>query len=670
MQVASSQNKDEAKTRKAGLPVSITVKSRGFPRANFEDGKDLPSTGAGNQSPVSQKLLTSADFDSDGTADLITVDISGTIRFYRGNVDSIYPNSTEAAARKATATFTDAAFFQNSKIAILPISPDYFESGDFNADGYQDIVAAGTGGNSLYFLAGNGRGNLSQPNEIALDGSITSLTSGEIGRPDGQTDVAVVTGSKLLLFERPEGAFSGPPETIKLKAPADIIVVGQLNDDGFGDVVTAGGSRLTIVYGRGKASPWDKIEGSGIVRPIPTTDSVSMPFRIAGLEIGYFTEKRGQSLAVLTSGGEIRTLASPVAAPKPGAFKASQIGELTGPVPKADTRSFKEYRKYVESVVPVTDEIDALGLYEAVPPGTTSLEKHLADQNKKRAEALGKLSPDERVARQTGEKVEADDAKRRTREGFLRAISPAGSELLSRWTVRTMAQDPRLASSAGSFSKTKLIKVRVSDSGRDELAFLDTASSQIHLLIHENPKRGVNRPHAEIVSLDSASTPIALIPMRLNADAVSDLVVLREGAETPSVVMTAPSATFVVTTVDDEDDGSCGSSCSLREAIDAANSSVGVDTISFSIGTGTQTLAPLTDLPTIEFGVTIDGTTQPGFGGIPLIEINGDSGEDGDNGLSVNAANCSIRGLAANEFRRDRTRSGWTEYWRIRHHHF
>ncbi len=73
--------------------------------------------------------------------------------------------------------------------------------------------------------------------------------------------------------------------------------------------------------------------------------------------------------------------------------------------------------------------------------------------------------------------------------------------------------------------------------------------------------------------------------------------------------------TFVVTTTADSGPGS------LRQAILDARISFG-NTITFSIGTGVKTIRPLTELPEI-FGVTVDGTTQPGYAGTPLIEIDG-----------------------------------------------
>src|SRR6185312_1714267 len=63
---------------------------------------------------------------------------------------------------------------------------------------------------------------------------------------------------------------------------------------------------------------------------------------------------------------------------------------------------------------------------------------------------------------------------------------------------------------------------------------------------------------------------------------------------------------------------------SLRQAILDVNANSGTDVITFDIpGTGTQTIQPLSPLPWITNAVTIDGWSQPGFAGTPLIEING-----------------------------------------------
>src|SRR5438309_6942945 len=77
-------------------------------------------------------------------------------------------------------------------------------------------------------------------------------------------------------------------------------------------------------------------------------------------------------------------------------------------------------------------------------------------------------------------------------------------------------------------------------------------------------------------------------------------------------------STFTVTSTTDSGAGS------LRQAILDANANAGADTIAFSIGGGgLQTITLASSLPAITDTVTLDGTTQPGFSGTPLIVLSG-----------------------------------------------
>jgi CSLREA domain-containing protein len=118
------------------------------------------------------------------------------------------------------------------------------------------------------------------------------------------------------------------------------------------------------------------------------------------------------------------------------------------------------------------------------------------------------------------------------------------------------------------------------------------------------------------------------------------------------LVPTVNAATFTVNTADDHNDGTCnGADCTLREAINAVNSGSGGDTISFNIsGGGVRTINLTSGLPDINRTVTIDGSTQPGFAGTPLIELNGAAAGATVTGLSFNAQNCIVRGLIINRF--------------------
>ncbi|HEX4439485.1 MAG TPA: IPT/TIG domain-containing protein [Thermoanaerobaculia bacterium] len=73
------------------------------------------------------------------------------------------------------------------------------------------------------------------------------------------------------------------------------------------------------------------------------------------------------------------------------------------------------------------------------------------------------------------------------------------------------------------------------------------------------------------------------------------------------------AGTYTVTNTADDGPGS------LRRAITDANADP-YSTVVFAIGTGHQTIQPLSPLPRIVVG-TIDGRSQPGYSGAPLIEI-------------------------------------------------
>ena len=89
----------------------------------------------------------------------------------------------------------------------------------------------------------------------------------------------------------------------------------------------------------------------------------------------------------------------------------------------------------------------------------------------------------------------------------------------------------------------------------------------------------------------------------------------------------------------------------MREAIDAANRNVGEeDTIGFALLAAPTTIAVESSLPAITDPLVIDGTTQPGYAGRPVVELRGPGGFPGVDGLTVIARDSTIRGLAINGF--------------------
>jgi hypothetical protein len=109
---------------------------------------------------------------------------------------------------------------------------------------------------------------------------------------------------------------------------------------------------------------------------------------------------------------------------------------------------------------------------------------------------------------------------------------------------------------------------------------------------------------------------------------------------------TAP-ATFTVRNTNDS------GMDSLRQAILDADASADLsNTIAFAIGSGTQTIAVNSALPDLTRAVLLDGTTQPGFAGAPLVVLNGGAFSGGPNGygLRITASGVTVRGLVLNGF--------------------
>ena len=112
------------------------------------------------------------------------------------------------------------------------------------------------------------------------------------------------------------------------------------------------------------------------------------------------------------------------------------------------------------------------------------------------------------------------------------------------------------------------------------------------------------------------------------------------------------AATFTVTNNNNSGAGS------LRQAMLDSNATPfgqfeGSHTINFSIGSGAKTITLLSALPTITREVSIDASSQPGFSGSPLIELNGTSAGATANGFVIANSTATLRGFIINRFAGD-----------------
>ncbi len=106
-------------------------------------------------------------------------------------------------------------------------------------------------------------------------------------------------------------------------------------------------------------------------------------------------------------------------------------------------------------------------------------------------------------------------------------------------------------------------------------------------------------------------------------------------------------STYVVTSPGDD-----SGTDSLRWAIEQANASGSASVIDFDLGTQEPVKIQLASpLPLISVPVVIDGTTEPGYSGTPLVELDGSKLTGGGNdGLVLTAGGNVVRGLAIGGF--------------------
>lgn len=582
-------------------PVTVRLKDGENRRIALSVGRESIFSAASN---ADARSTASADFDSDGVADLVIADDAGIIRFLKGNRNFLLDPQTEPFL--ATESAVDAGF-----------APDFFESGDFNGDGKQDLIAARRGDRAFSFISGTGDGNFAMPVKLDLDGALTTLAVGEYGRADGQTDIVVAEagkrGPQLRVFEHPAGAVKHKPETIALPAPATFVALGFLGADGYSDIAVACGSRLVLVQGRGQVTPWDSLRPKEITRPKPVVSTRMTDGVIEGLAIGDFTGSSDQSIAVLTNDGSVLS------------FAQKTNGKSTN---FANSEALAIPKKSIGFLPSDVDASSFLGL-------SVDFGKRMSESTD--AVNFDKLSDDERARFiATGkEKQRANDAK--ARENFLRTVAAVPVDIVA-WESRMMIRDASLAGARG------LIRARVGYSGRDDLIALDSAARRLQIIAETNDEYGVSAPH--IFSLESDSEPIVALPLRLNLDAKSDLVVLRKGASRPTLMLSQPSLAVVVNSNLDGPTNcqDTGGTCTLRSAIELANSNPGTQ-ITFNIS-GSPTITPQSQLPGITGnGTVISATTPDG----PTVEIDGSAAGFAD-GLKIRTSDAVVAGFAINSF--------------------
>ena len=512
----------ETEDPQAGSPWRIQAPIR------FQDRLSIGGAATAGLHPLS---LVSADFDEDGMVDLVSgwrdEAGQGRLELFRGNLDFLFPKSPEALAHRQAGTFVDSPFPGSPIRLTLTVAPDFLASGDFDADGHPDLVAAERGGGRIVFLRGDGKGNLTETRTLSLEGEVSSLTSGDGNRPDGLIDIFVgvrtAAGARLLVFEAPEGALARSPEEIPLPAVPLSMALGRFGtEDYWPDLAVAAGPEIVIVHGRDRGL---SIADDGRPRPAaPRIESIPVDSTVLAVATGKFSDfaEGSDEIAAFLEDGSLRV------------FGHDDM-----------TDSWSEQSRLAFAVA------------------------------------------------------------KRTR---------AGRPFLAR-TLNT------------------------AKAGNDLLLF-DGIEPKLRLLSADairSEKRGLRIASAERAE---SGLPVAVLPLRLNPDGLSDLVVLGNSPAPLSADLSAPMNIYTVSTNAPTGPGS------LDQAIRDANAHAGLDQIVSTLPTSPGEIITVVagGLPTINSPVVLDGFNS---GAPSQIELDG-SGQGAmiKNGLNFNnAAGSVVRGF-------------------------
>jgi len=160
-------------------------------------------------------------------------------------------------------------------------------------------------------------------------------------------------------------------------------------------------------------------------------------------------------------------------------------------------------------------------------------------------------------------------------DGQLRVLSTIGMRKTSvtgkKGRSRIENWNSRVVASNGWAPTAKLSGARMSSTAVDNVVVTDADNHSIELITSRaaefEKNQRTSRGAEQVLSarLEVEAEPETVLPMRLNGDALSDLVILARGRVAPTTVMTAAAMTFIVTNTNDGGPGS------LRQAILDAN---------------------------------------------------------------------------------------------------
>ena len=493
---------------------------------------------------------------------------------------------------------------------------------------------------------------LRQAREIAAPsanpGTAVALTSADFdadGVPDLVTGSRTIDGGGLTIFRgnvdalypnsaeaqarRRTGEFSSEPfmggrVVATLPEAAEFLAAGDFDADGHSDIVAAarGGTMLYWLRGDGRGNfGWpETVNVAGSITAF-TSGEVNRVDGLTDVAVGIATVEGARVLVFEAAEGALRRAPESFAVP-------AAVSDLAFGNPRAPFLHDLAIASGNEVVIvegrdrKLSLNAEAQALVAPAEMSRTAYTAAVASV------AFGDFNGD--AARELA--VLTADHQLHVGGNVLRLAAGSGG-------------DSNVATASGSNSAAaRLVRAKISGSQKHDLLVFGGASA-VQVVTASAHADGAQSDVAQL----SLAEATAVLPMRLNSDALDDLVLTPNGGA-PAVMESHGGVTFVVnTTARTRDaapgDGVCSDAagaCSFPAAIEESNAHAGADTIHFNIpGGGVPSVGG--HVPGIVFAefyepITIDGTTQPGG----RVEID----NDGYQAIILYGGNSVLRGVA------------------------
>jgi hypothetical protein len=284
----------------------INIKNDISPWLKLKQGKGIETKYVGDDTAI-QSLeggslrplsLASADFNSDGYTDLISgyadMNGGGILTFHKANKEAFAPEDEQILAGIRNGEFP-VSFEKEATALKLSVAPDFILTGRFVKDSTIDLVVASRGSRTIYVLSSNGKDGFDTPQEIQIDGEITSIASDHLDDTKGLSGLVVSTrnekGFEVLVFDGSGELCSTKPKSVALSKEVSSMILGTA------DGMTTEKDLFLLADG-------EILRISHIGKSLENPTMIDLPFHVNDFALGEFIRDRRAKteIAALTNG--------------------------------------------------------------------------------------------------------------------------------------------------------------------------------------------------------------------------------------------------------------------------------------------------------------------------------------------------------------------------------